>query len=187
MIVGDEVPHVHLHVVPFDSVSELSFANADPNPPEGSLDAAAAEDPRRAARPRGRLRVGVGSARWAAHDEWVARDAAVVWHGFTQMAAYAENAPIIVERGEGHELIDVDGRRYLDAISSLWVNTLGHHVPELDDAVRDAARPRRALDDARQRQPRGGRAGRGARPASCRSTTRTSSSRPTARRRSSRR
>ena len=49
MIVGDEVPHVHLHVVPFDSVSELSFAHADPNPPEGSLDAAAAEDPRRAA------------------------------------------------------------------------------------------------------------------------------------------
>ena len=70
------------------------------------------------------------------HDEWVARDAAVVWHGFTQMDAFAENAPILVERGEGHELIDVDGRRYLDAISSLWVNTLGHHVPELDDAVR---------------------------------------------------
>src|SRR3954447_2394194 len=71
------------------------------------------------------------------HDEWVARDAAVVWHGFTQMDAFAENAPVLVERGEGHELIDVDGRRYLDAISSLWVNTLGHHVPELDDAVRE--------------------------------------------------
>jgi len=41
MIVGDEVPHVHIHVVPFDSVSELSFAHADPNPPEGSLEAAA--------------------------------------------------------------------------------------------------------------------------------------------------
>ena len=71
------------------------------------------------------------------HDEWVARDAAVVWHGFTQMDAFAENAPVVVERGEGHELIDVDGRRYLDAISSLWVNTLGHAVPELDDAVRE--------------------------------------------------
>src|SRR3954466_13814591 len=70
------------------------------------------------------------------HDEWVGRDAAVVWHGFTQMDAFAENAPVLVERGEGHELIDVDGRRYLDAISSLWVNTLGHQVPELDDAVR---------------------------------------------------
>ena len=69
--------------------------------------------------------------------DWIARDAAHVWHGFTQMSSYADNAPIIVERAEGHELIDVDGRRYLDAISSLWVNTLGHRVPELDDAVRE--------------------------------------------------
>ena len=58
-----------------------------------------------------------------------------MWHGFTQMSTYAENAPIVVERAEGHELIDVDGRHYLDAISSLWVTTLGHHVPELDDAI----------------------------------------------------
>ena len=69
-------------------------------------------------------------------DEWVKRDAAVVWHGFTQMSCYADNAPVVVERAEGNEVIDVDGRRYLDAISSLWVNTLGHRVPELDDALR---------------------------------------------------
>ncbi|MGD9798435.1 MAG: adenosylmethionine--8-amino-7-oxononanoate transaminase [Acidimicrobiia bacterium] len=68
---------------------------------------------------------------------WIARDADVVWHGFTQMSAYAENEPLMVAAGEGRELIDVDGRRYLDAISSLWVNTLGHRVPELDAAVRD--------------------------------------------------
>jgi adenosylmethionine---8-amino-7-oxononanoate aminotransferase len=71
------------------------------------------------------------------HAAWVERDAAVVWHGFTQMGAYAGNAPLIVDRAEGRELIDVDGRRYLDAISSLWVTTLGHRVPELDQAVRD--------------------------------------------------
>ena len=71
------------------------------------------------------------------HDEWVERDAAVVWHGFTQMGTFAESAPVLVERAEGNELIDVDGRRYLDAISSLWVNTLGHRVPELDDALRE--------------------------------------------------
>jgi adenosylmethionine-8-amino-7-oxononanoate aminotransferase len=69
-------------------------------------------------------------------SDWVARDAAVVWHGFTQMAAFADNRPVIVERAEGHELIDTEGRRYLDAISSLWVVTLGHHVAELDEAVR---------------------------------------------------
>ena len=64
------------------------------------------------------------------------RDAAVVWHGFTQMAAYTENQPIIVDAGEGRELIDVLGNRYLDAISSLWVMTLGHRVPELDAALK---------------------------------------------------
>jgi adenosylmethionine---8-amino-7-oxononanoate aminotransferase len=70
---------------------------------------------------------------------WGERDAAVVWHGFTQMASYLDNEPIVVEAGEGHDLIDVEGRRYLDAISSLWVTTLGHRVPELDRALRDQA------------------------------------------------
>jgi adenosylmethionine---8-amino-7-oxononanoate aminotransferase len=59
-----------------------------------------------------------------------------VWHGFTQMSVYGDSSPIVVDRAEGRELIDVEGRRYLDAISSLWVTTLGHRVPELDDALR---------------------------------------------------
>jgi histidine triad (HIT) family protein len=41
LVVGDEVPHVHVHVVPFDSAGELSFARADPNPSPSSLEAAA--------------------------------------------------------------------------------------------------------------------------------------------------
>ena len=73
----------------------------------------------------------------ADRNGWIERDIASVWHGFTQMEAYADNRPVIVERAEGRELIDVEGRRYLDAISSLWVTTLGHTVPELDQAVRD--------------------------------------------------
>ena len=68
---------------------------------------------------------------------WPERDAAVVWHGFTDMSSYLDHCPVVVERAEGHELVDVDGRRYLDAISSLWVTTLGHRVPELDQALRD--------------------------------------------------
>ncbi|MFA5882359.1 MAG: adenosylmethionine--8-amino-7-oxononanoate transaminase [Acidimicrobiia bacterium] len=68
---------------------------------------------------------------------WIERDAAVVWHGFTQMATYADNAPVVVDRAEGHYVYDAEGRRYLDAISSLWVTTLGHRVPELDAALRD--------------------------------------------------
>jgi adenosylmethionine-8-amino-7-oxononanoate aminotransferase len=68
-------------------------------------------------------------------SDWIERDSAVVWHGFTQMATYGDNEPVIVERGEGRELIDVEGNRYLDAISSLWVTTLGHRIPELDAAL----------------------------------------------------
>lgn len=72
----------------------------------------------------------------ATNEEFVRRDAAVLWHGFTQMAAFEASSPVVVERAEGRELIDVEGRRYFDAISSLWVVTLGHGVPELDEAVR---------------------------------------------------
>ena len=68
-------------------------------------------------------------------SDWVDRDAVRVWHGFTQMASFAAAEPLIVERAEGRELIDTEGRRYLDAISSLWVTTLGHRVPELDAAL----------------------------------------------------
>jgi adenosylmethionine-8-amino-7-oxononanoate aminotransferase len=68
---------------------------------------------------------------------WAERDAALVWHGFTDMAAYLDHCPVVVERADGHELIDTEGNRYLDAISSVWLNTMGHCVPELDQALRD--------------------------------------------------
>ncbi|MDX1965562.1 MAG: adenosylmethionine--8-amino-7-oxononanoate transaminase [Planctomycetaceae bacterium] len=64
-------------------------------------------------------------------------DADHVWHPFTAMSAYVvEQAPIIVA-AEGFELIDVEGRRYLDGHSSLWCNIHGHRVPEIDAAIRD--------------------------------------------------
>ena len=69
--------------------------------------------------------------------EWARRDAAVVWHGFTQMAVYEDSTPVIVERGVGNYLYDTDGRRYLDAISSLWVITLGHADGDLNRAARE--------------------------------------------------
>ena len=66
--------------------------------------------------------------------EW---DNQFVWHPFTPMLAYRdENAPII-EAADGFFLIDVEGRRYLDGISSLWCNVHGHRVPEIDRAVRE--------------------------------------------------
>jgi len=62
------------------------------------------------------------------------KDQRYVWHPFTQMRDWVE--PLIIERAEGCELIDIDGRRYLDGVSSLWVNVHGHRKAELDEAVR---------------------------------------------------
>jgi len=73
----------------------------------------------------------------AGMNDWIERDATRVWHGFTQMATFPLQEPVIVDRAEGRELIDNEGRRYFDAISSLWVTTLGHHVPDLDAALTD--------------------------------------------------
>ncbi|MCO6455922.1 MAG: adenosylmethionine--8-amino-7-oxononanoate transaminase [Pirellulaceae bacterium] len=60
-------------------------------------------------------------------------DREIVWHAFTQMAEYE---PLIIERAEGCTLFDVEGRQYLDAVSSLWCNVHGHRHPVLDQAVR---------------------------------------------------
>jgi adenosylmethionine-8-amino-7-oxononanoate aminotransferase len=60
-----------------------------------------------------------------------------VWHPFTPMQAYAAERPLIIARAHGCFLVDLDGREYLDGVSSLWCNVHGHRVPELDAAVRD--------------------------------------------------
>lgn len=66
-----------------------------------------------------------------------ADDLAYVWHPFTQMREYAKEPPLVIERGEGCWLIDTEGRRYLDGVSSLWVTVHGHRHPRLDQALRD--------------------------------------------------
>ncbi len=48
----------------------------------------------------------------------------------------AEYEPLVIERAEGCTLIDIDGRRYLDGVSSLWCNIHGHRHPKLDEAIR---------------------------------------------------
>jgi adenosylmethionine-8-amino-7-oxononanoate transaminase len=63
-------------------------------------------------------------------------DRRYIWHPFTQMQDWLQDRHPIIERGEGSTLIDVDGRRYLDGISSLWVNVHGHRKPLIDRAVR---------------------------------------------------
>lgn len=59
-----------------------------------------------------------------------------VWHPFTPMSAWREEVAPIIESATGFHLIDVEGRRYLDGISSLWCNVHGHCVPEIDTAIR---------------------------------------------------
>jgi len=66
-----------------------------------------------------------------------ALDQAHVWHPFTAMQGWLEDDPLIIERAEGCELIDTDGRRYLDGVSSLWVNVHGHSHPAIDAAIVD--------------------------------------------------
>jgi adenosylmethionine---8-amino-7-oxononanoate aminotransferase len=63
-------------------------------------------------------------------------DQSYLWHPFTQMQEWLDEEPIIISRADGHFLIDVQGRKYLDGVSSLWCNVHGHRKRELDDALR---------------------------------------------------
>ena len=73
-------------------------------------------------------------------DTLRAADHANVWHPFTPMSVWlGDDAPIIC-RGEGSFLIDTDGNRYIDGVSSLWVNVHGHSHPTIVDAIVTQAR-----------------------------------------------
>lgn len=63
-------------------------------------------------------------------------DHAYLWHPFTQMQEWVKEPPLIIQRGRGPYLVDTEGRRYLDGVSSLWVNVHGHRHPALDRALR---------------------------------------------------
>ncbi len=63
-----------------------------------------------------------------------ALDQQVLWHPFTQMAEWQ---PLVIASGDGNYLVDREGRRYLDGVSSLWCNVHGHRHPRLDRALRE--------------------------------------------------
>lgn len=65
----------------------------------------------------------------------IARDARSVWHPFTQQSLWLADEPLVIDRAEGMYLWDTDGNRYLDGVSSLWVNVHGHRRPEIDAAI----------------------------------------------------
>lgn len=66
-------------------------------------------------------------------------DTKFVWHPFTQMKDYLKSEPLIIEKGEGSFLIDIEGRRYIDGVSSLWVTVHGHSKKALVEAIRKQA------------------------------------------------
>jgi adenosylmethionine-8-amino-7-oxononanoate aminotransferase len=60
-----------------------------------------------------------------------------LWHPFTQMREWVETDPLVIAAGEGTDLVDTNGRRYIDGVSSLWCNVHGHRHPGIDQAIRD--------------------------------------------------
>ena len=63
-------------------------------------------------------------------------DRLYLWHPFTQQRIWEKEEPLIVQRAEGTDLIDTNGRRYIDGVSSLWCNVHGHRHPHIDEAVK---------------------------------------------------
>ena len=73
----------------------------------------------------------------SANADWLERSRRAVWHPCTQMKAH-ETLPLVpIARGEGAWLYDFDGRRYLDAVGSWWVNLFGHANPRIRAAIAD--------------------------------------------------
>ena len=72
------------------------------------------------------------------NQQWVDRDLQVLWHPCSQMKDYAEaGLPLIpIKSGQGVWLEDFEGNRYLDAISSWWVNLFGHCNPRINSALK---------------------------------------------------
>ena len=62
-------------------------------------------------------------------------DKQCLWHPFTQMKDWIKNDQLIIEKGKGAYLYDTEGNRYIDGVSSLWVNVHGHGKKEIDRAI----------------------------------------------------
>lgn len=68
-------------------------------------------------------------------NKWEELDKKYIWHPFTQMKGWLEAPQLVIDHGEGVRLYDTDGKEYLDAISSLWVNIHGHRRKEINEAI----------------------------------------------------
>lgn len=70
-------------------------------------------------------------------ENWAEKDLEYIWHPCSQMKDYEELKPIVIKKGEGVYLYDIEGNKYLDVISSWWCNLLGHCNPTINKAVKE--------------------------------------------------
>ena len=68
-------------------------------------------------------------------EELIEWDKEYVWHPFTQMKDWQEDKPLVIDKARGSYLIDTEGKRYIDGVSSLWVNVHGHRNTVIDRAL----------------------------------------------------
>ncbi|EEG06730.1 adenosylmethionine--8-amino-7-oxononanoate transaminase [Pseudogulbenkiania ferrooxidans] len=71
------------------------------------------------------------------NQDWLARSRQAVWHPCTQMKRHEALPLVPIASAEGVWLTDFDGKRYLDAVSSWWVNLFGHGHPAIKAAIKD--------------------------------------------------
>ena len=71
------------------------------------------------------------------NEDLLARSLAAVWHPCTQMKRHEAFPLVPIARGSGVWLYDTEGKRYLDAVSSWWVNLFGHSNPRINEAITD--------------------------------------------------
>ena len=69
-------------------------------------------------------------------QDWESLDKKYIWHPFTQMEDWLRSETLVIEQGQGSWLIDTNGRRYLDGVSSLWVNVHGHNHNRINEAIK---------------------------------------------------
>ena len=67
--------------------------------------------------------------------DWTEKGRTLIWHPFTQMKEWEKENPTIIVEGKGVYLTDLDGKKYLDGVSSIWVNLHGHRNKKIDRAL----------------------------------------------------
>ena len=72
-------------------------------------------------------------------EELIKDDFKYIWHPFTQMKDFETENPIIIKKGKGVYIWDIDGNKYIDSVSSWWTNTLGHCNKRLNKALKEQA------------------------------------------------